>query len=78
MSRLPSIIPNEVIERMAIDERESRIEMTAVAVLAAMEANGPLPTTSDLFASRLKHAFEVAEAFENERALRREAKRGGR
>lgn len=77
MSRLPSIIPTKAIEQMAKDERESRIEQTAVAVLAAMESSGPLPTTCDLFASRLKHAFEVAEAFETERARRREANRGG-
>ena len=52
MSRLPSIIPTEVIERMAIDERESRIEQTAVAVLAAMERRygGRLPYLGETWA----------------------------
>lgn len=79
MSRLPTIIPTEVIERIAIDERESRIEQTAVAVLAALEGADPWEEPgSQQFARRLKHAFDVAEAFEIARALRREAKRGGR
>ena len=79
MSRLPSIIPTKAIEQMAKDERESRIEQTAVAVLAAMEGAGPFELTdSDQFARRLRHAFDVAEAFETERARRREANRGGR
>lgn len=76
-----SIYPKEVLKQMASDERDERdgrIERTAVAVLAAMEALGPLTTNSDLFASRLRHAFDVAEAYEIERERRREAKRGGR